>query len=247
MLVTSHSDKEKAAGTYKGGYGYHPLLCFLHPMAEALAGKLRPGNAGSNTAADHIEVLEMALEQLPPDITTTNTLIARSGSAGASHDFVNELRHRSIQFSVGLDLTEKVRKAILAMPERAWVPAVTADNEERDAEEASVCELKELDLSSWPAGTRAICRREIHHPGAQMTFSDANGYRFQVIITDRPDRDIAYLEANHRNHARVEDRIRCAKATGMRAFPFHSFAMNEAWLEMVLVAADLCHGCRGCA
>lgn len=96
-----------------------------------------------------------------------------------------------------------------------------------------------LDLGSWPEGTRAICRREDPHPGAQLTFTDQDGHRFQVFITDSPDPDLAYLEARHRGHARVEDRIRCAKDTGMANLPFHDFAANQAWLTLVLMAQDL--------
>lgn len=123
------------------------------------------------------------------------------------------------------------------MPENAWTPAIDQDGEERDG--ADVAELSRLDLSAWPVGTRAICRREIPHPGAQLTFSDLNGYRFQVFITDQPDADIAYLEARHRGHARVEDRIRCAKDTGLRNLPFRDFAANAVWLQLVLMAIDL--------
>ena len=64
-LVTSHSDKADAAPNYKHGFGFHPLLCFVDATNDAVAGVLRPGNAGSNTAADHIAVLDAALAQLP--------------------------------------------------------------------------------------------------------------------------------------------------------------------------------------
>src|SRR5450756_2099384 len=84
-LVTAHSDKERAGGTYKGGYGFHPLLCFLAATGEAFSGILRPGNAGSNTAADHVEVLERALAQLPERALNRGTLV-RCDSAGATHD-----------------------------------------------------------------------------------------------------------------------------------------------------------------
>jgi hypothetical protein len=102
-------------------------------------------------------------------------------------------------------------------PESAWVPAITQAGEEREA--AWVCELSNLDFSSWPTGTRAICRRERPHPGAQLKFTDHQGFRFQVFITDQTEGDIVELEARHRGHARVENRIRCAKDTGLRNFP----------------------------
>ena len=117
------------------------------------------------------------------------------------------------------------------------MPAITQDGDPRDG--AAVCELHDLDLSAWPTATRAICRRERPHPGAQLSFTDHDGFRFQVFITDQADTDLAALEARHRAHARVEDRIRCGKASGLRNLPFRDFAANEVWLELVLVAQDL--------
>jgi hypothetical protein len=241
-LVTSHSDKELAAANYKHGFGFHPLGCFLDETNEALAAILRPGNAGSNTAADHVAVLDMALDQLPVKTLAQDPeegvwMLARADSAGATHDFIDALVERGIEFSVGFDLTEDVRKAIVGLPKGAWVEAIRQDCELREG--AAVAELGQLDLSSWPVGTRAIIRREEPHPGAQMNIFDAEGWRYQCFITNSADEDLSYLEARHRGHARVEDRIRCAKDTGLRNLPFHDFADNEAWLEVVLVACDL--------
>ena len=235
-LVTAHSEKEGAAPTYKRGFGFHPLLCTLDETKETLAGVLRPGNATANNAADNIAVLDAGLAQLPTR-ESGEPILVRSDSAGATHDLVAAVRDRELRFSIGFDLTAPVREAILALPGNAWTPALRQDGEQREG--ADVAELSGLDLRAWPVDTRAICRREIPHPGAQLTFSDVNGYRFQVFITDQPDADIAYLEARHRAHARVEDRIRCAKDTGLRNLPFHDFAANAAWLQLVLMAIDL--------
>jgi hypothetical protein len=193
-LITAHSEKEGAAGNFMGGFGFHPLACYLDETNEGLAGILRPGNAGANTAADHIVVLQQALEQLPEPAWGME-ILARADSGGATHDFVNALHELAIRFSFGFDLIEPVRDAILAMPESAWVPAITQAGEEREG--ASVCELTNLDLKGWPEGTRAICRREGPHPGAQLTFSDHQGFRFQAFITDQDDADLAQLEARH--------------------------------------------------
>ncbi len=236
-LVTAHSEKQGAAGTYKHGFGFHPLLCSLDETDEILAGLLRPGNAGANHAADHIRVLDAALEQLPPKSAGDPPMLARADSAGATHDFLDALRERGILFSVGFDLTEPVRDAVLGVSPETWVPAITQDGDPRDG--AAVCELHDLDLSAWPTATRALCRRERPHPGAQLSFTDHEGFRFQVFITDQTDTDLAVLEARHRAHARVEDRIRCGKASGLRNLPFRDFAANEVWLELVLVAQDL--------
>jgi len=234
-LVTAHSDKQGAAGNYKGGFGFHPLLCFEATTGEGLSGILRPGNAGANTAADHIEVLDRALAQLPEQATGPGALV-RCDSGGATHAFLSAVAARGLAFSVGFDLSERVRAACLALPECAWTPALDSDGQDRDG--AWVAEL-DLDLSAWPAGTRAICRRERPHPGAQLTFTDADGHRFQVFVTNQKGRRIARLEQLHRSRAAIEDHIRGAKASGLRNLPFRSWAMNEAWLELVLLGCDL--------
>jgi hypothetical protein len=234
-LITAHSDKEGAAGTYKRGYGFHPLTCFEASTGEGLAAILRPGNAGANTAADHISILGLALEQLPEGAAGPGTLV-RCDSAGATHRFLAAVAGRGLSFSVGFDLTEHVREACLAVPEKAWRPALDSSGDARKG--AWVAEL-DLDLTGWPKGSRAICRRERPHPGAQLTFSDADGHRFQVFLTNQPGKRIARLEQVHRQRAAIEDSIRCAKASGLRNLPFRSYAMNAAWLELALLGCDL--------
>ena len=94
-------------------------------------------------------------------------------------------------------------------------------------------------MSSWPERSRLIVRRERPHPGAQLSFTDHDGYRFQAILTDQDDHDIAIIERRHRQRARVEDRIRDDKDTGLEKFPFKEFQLNEVWLEIVMLAHDL--------
>jgi len=243
-LVGSHSeDKDGAAPNYKHGFGFYPIVCFLDGSGEALAGMLRPGNAGSTTAADHIEVLDQALAQLPVwdgegPIDGTE-IVARTDTAGCSHDFVDGCRRRRVRFSVGMPLTVDIAKIVVTVPESDWIPAVSADGtKERDHSE--VCEVTGLlNLSRWPQGTRAIARREDPHPGAQFTFTDHDGHRYQLLLTDQTDPDIAFLEARHRGRARVEQRIAAAKDSGLRNLPFTSFAANQAWLTLVLLCQDL--------
>jgi Transposase DDE domain group 1 len=238
-LVDAHSPKQGAAGTYKGGFGFYPLVCFLDRgdgTGEALAGILRPGNAGSNTAADHVEVIDLALAQLP-STTRDQQVVVRADTGGATHAFTGHLRERGVRFSVSLPADERVRAAVLAVGEAAWQPAVDPDGQPRDG--AEVAELHGLDLIGWPPDTRAICRRERPHPGAQLSFTDADGHRFQVFITDQPDPDVTRLELRHRQRARIEDRIRCGKATGLHNLPFDLWRRNAVWLELVLVACDL--------
>jgi hypothetical protein len=240
-LVLAHSDhKEGAAGTYKHTFGFHPLLAYLDRGAgpgEPLAGLLRPGNAAAGGSDDLIELVDLALAQLPA-ASHQQPVLVRSDSAGASTRLAWHLHDRGVGFSLAMPIDTHVREAILTQPEHAWTPAVDGDGQVRDG--AQVCELTGwVDLGTWPAGTRLLCRREDAHPGAQLRFTDVDGHRFQVFLTDQPDRDLSRLELRHRQRARVEDRIRAAKATGLQNLPFDRWHRNSVWLELVLCAQDL--------
>lgn len=243
-IVICHSEKEAAAKTWKKTWGYHPLLCFLDSTGEALAGILRPGNAGSNTAVDHITVLDLALAQIPDQYRHGEDILIRCDSAGASHAFlrhIRSLREHGVRtfFSVGVAITEPIRTAITACVD--WIPAIDTDRDLRDG--AEIAELTHLvDLSAYPNGTRMIVRRERPHPGAQLSLFDTiEGLRHQVFITDspRPTCSVQLLELRHRGHARVEDRIRTGKDSGFGRFPSRQFGINQAWLELALVGIDL--------
>jgi hypothetical protein len=243
-LLGSHSDKEQAAGNYKGGFGFHPMLCYLDGSEGALDGVLRPGNAGANTGADQVEAVELALEQLPGAAMDTEVSL-RGDAAACVHELIEFCREGDIRFSVGHDLSAEVREAIGEVPDRAWVGAVcqdgeaTADHPSRPRE-AYVAELTDLvDLSAWPSGSRLICRRERAHPGAQLSLIDTDGWRHQCFLTDQGGEDLAELDRLHRAHAHVEQRIEDSKALGLSKLPFRSFAMNEAWMQLVLAAQDL--------
>jgi len=241
-LIEAGSEKQGAAGTFKGGFGFHPMLAFLDRPADAcggepLAGLLRPGNAGANTVADQIEVAEEALEQLPAEVAADTEIVLRCDSAGATHGLLEWAREGRIRFSVGLDLSEPVREAIAEIPDQRWHSALAQDGSER--ENGEVAEATELiDLSGWPEGSRLIVRRERPHPGAQLSFTDSGGHRFQAILTDRRG-EAVQLEREHRARARCEDRIRCAKQIGLELLPFADFEMNAVWMELVLIAQAL--------
>jgi hypothetical protein len=236
-LITAHSEKDGAAGNFKGGFGFHPLLAYLDETREALAGVLRPGNAAANTATDHVDVVGLALEQLPRDVVEQAQIVVRTDSAGATHELTDELRAAQINFLMGFDLTQAVRQAILQLPESAWRPAIRQDGEPRDG--AWVAEITDaLDLTGWPEGTRMIVRRERPHPGAQLSFTDHDGHRFLATLTDLAG-DAAELECLHRARANTEDRVRCAKQTGLENLPFRDFHHNAVWLEISLIAQDL--------
>ncbi len=240
-LVTAHSDKQGAAGTFKGGFGYHPLGAWLDNTGEALAAVLRPGNAGSNTAADHLLVLERALSQLPERWRDKPTLI-RADGAGYSHALIRALAEQHLEFSVGFPVTEAVRTAISTVPAWAWQGACNADGDLR--EHADVVEITGLlDLGRWAGsgpGMRVIVRREHPHPGATLdAFEVRDGYRYQAFTTNTARGQLALLDARHRAHARVEDRIRTGKDTGIGHLPSRHEQINAVWLELALIAADL--------
>jgi hypothetical protein len=253
-ITIDHSDnKENAAATWKKTFGFHPLLVFLDrpdiAAGEALAGLLRKGNAGSNTTADHITVLGWALESLPAgyrpgsDNPDGPRVLIRSDSAGATYGFAAACRTLGVGFSLGAAIDAPIRDAVEVLNTGdAWYPAIDSGGGIRDG--AWVAEATDLvDLSAWPAGTRLILRKERPHPGAQLRFTDADGHRVTGFLTDTKDGvipgQLAGLELRHRQHARVEDRIRQAKATGLRNLPFNAFDANAAWLEIVMAATDL--------
>jgi hypothetical protein len=243
-IVICHSEKEKATPTWKRTFGYHPLFCFLDNTREALSGLLREGRAGSNTTADHITVLDRALEQIPDAHRYGTPILIRSDSAGCTHGFlahIRALREHGINtfFSVGVAIGEPIREAISHAT--GWIPALDADGELRDG--AEVCEITGLvPDEGYPKGTRFIVRRERPHPGAQLSlFDTTEGFRHQVMATDTPagGGSIQFLQARHRAHARVEDRIRTGKDTGFGRFPSRVCAINAAWLELALTGIDL--------
>jgi Transposase DDE domain group 1 len=246
-IVVCHSEKESAAATFKSTFGYHPILAFLDNSGEFLAGLLRPGNAGANTAADHITVLDAALAQIPDPHRHGVALLVRADGAGCSKAFlahIRSLRDQAVftEFSVGWAVTDRERDAIAALPATAWTDAMDADGRPRDG--AHVAELTGLlpagTLADYPTGTRVLVRRERPHPGAQLdAFEHRDGWRYQCLATDTRAGQLAFLDARHRAHARVEDRIRTGKDTGLGRFPSRTFAINAAWLTAVMLAVDL--------
>jgi Transposase DDE domain group 1 len=201
-VVACHSDKEGAEPNFKG-FGLHPLGCWCDNTGEPLAGMLRPGSAGSNTAADHLTVLGEAIAALPPK--HRRRLMVTCDGAGASHDLIARLDalasrpgHQLI-YSVGWELGKREKAAITAVPQQAWQMAVDHRGEARERraedscadrgcahrkcwiEEAHVTELTALlrtgragdQMAGWPASMRVFARRERPHPGAQLTLFEA--------------------------------------------------------------------------
>ncbi|MFF4777001.1 IS1380 family transposase [Microtetraspora fusca] len=241
-IVIAHSDKDQATPTWKKTFGFHPMTVFADHGAdgagEPLAIVLRPGNAGSNTAADHIDATRLALAQLPKQ--RRRQVLIRTDSGGGTHEFLTWLTRpgRRLAYSIGFTLTDDIQQAILTLPPDAWTPAYDADGKVRAG--AWVAELTGLlDLSSWPKGMRVIVRKERPHPGAQLRFTDIDGHRFTCFVTNTRRGQLADLELRHRRRARCEDRIRAAKDTGLRNLPLRDFTQNQIWVEIVALACEL--------
>ena len=251
-LVTAFSDKQDARPTYKKGFGFHPLGAWCDTTGEPLGAILRPGNAGSNDADDHLELLDQAIAVLPPEYhlghepgddpgLLRHHILLRADSAGATHDFVAGLVEANIEYSIGHPIDSGVREALLLFQEEDWAEAIESDETVRDG--AWVAELTDLmDLSTWGEDARLICRRERPHPGAQLSlFDTSEGFRHTCFITNASalEIDAAALELRQRGHARVEDRVRCWKDCGLKNLPFASFTQNLTWVATSFVAGVL--------
>ena len=240
-LGTSHSEKEHAAPTYKRGFGFHPLLAFIDhgegAAGEPVAGILRPGNAGANTAADHIQISQEALAQLPEDLPRDHVLI-RADGAGGTKAFLAFLSGQQVGDAVGYTLPLVTSELYGQLDESVWEPALDAHGQPRPG--ADVTEITPLvPGEGWPEGMRVIVRRELPHPGAQLRFEDVGGYRLTAFATNTTIGRLPELELRHRQRARCEDRIRCMKDAGLTNFPLQGFHQNQIWLEIVLLASEI--------
>jgi hypothetical protein len=204
---------------------------------EPLAIALRPGNAGSNTAADHIAVITDALAQLPGGRAGKSVLVRIDG-AGSTHKVIDWLTCRRLSGSVRFTLPESTPCLLRRIPADVWTEAYDAHDGVRDG--AWVAELTHLmDLTGWPKGMRVIVRKERPHPGAQLRFGDVDGMRITAFATNTPRGQLPDLELRHRRRTRCEDRIRIAKDTGLANLPLHSFNANQIWCAGVALAAEI--------
>jgi Transposase DDE domain group 1 len=250
-LVEIHSEhKEQAAPTFKGGYGFHPMFCFADQTGETLAALLRPGNAGANTVADHVTVLDGALAQLPEAVArghgagddpelVDRDVVVRADSAGCTEGFLAACRARNVGFFVSARSNAQVTAAIFDAigVEEVWLDALTQDGEPKEG--AAVAELTSLiDGTKLPSGTRLVIRREPLHPGAQRSLFPSLEFRYWGFYTDQ-DGDPRDLDVTMRAHAHVESHIQRLKDSGLCRFPFTSFGANTNWLMAVALSADL--------
>ena len=249
ILEVHSENKEGAAPHFKGGFGFHPMLCFADATGEVLSGVLRAGNATANTVSDHVNVLDAAIRQLPPTIhaghhvgddegLATRAVIVRADSAGCTEGFLAACRARHVGFFVTARSNAQVTSAVFdAEGCDVWLPALTQDGQLRDG--AAVAELTSLiTRGSLPEGTRLIVRRERLHPGAQRSLIPSLDYRYWGFYTDQ-EGDPRDLDVTMRAHAHVENHIQRLKDSGLTSMPFSNFAANAAWLFAVCLAGDL--------
>jgi hypothetical protein len=259
-LITARSDKEGAAPTFKMGYGFHPLGAWCANTAESLAMLLRPGNAGSNTFADHAAVLTAALRQIPARMRSR--LLIRVDGAGASHELITHLlslatSRRRVLFTSGWAITGADEQAIRLLPASAWQAAVDQDGAVQ--EDKHVAEITHLlsRAAGWPAGLRWIARRTrpSRRQARNLTaFERATGWRYSIICTNIPaaggiggvpgSHHAQFIDVLHRQHAVVEDGVRAAKSMGLRNLPSKTWVVNCGWVLAASLAADLAAWCR---
>jgi len=250
LVDVCSENKEHAAPTFKGGFGFHPLFVFADLTGETLAAKLRPGNAGANTVADHVELFDAAISQLPVAIAAGHhvgddpemarrRILARADGAGCTSGFFVACRERNVQFSVTARSNAQLHGAIsrVSTSKKVWRRARTQAGEPRvGAEVTEVTHL--LTLTGMPEGTRCIIRREPLHPGAQRSLFPSLNFRYWGFYTDCAGTPVA-LDQQMRAHAHVESHIQRLKDAGLTAFPFTKFEANATWLMTVTMAGDL--------
>jgi hypothetical protein len=254
-LVTAHSDKEGAAPAWKKGYGFHPLAAWCANTRECLHMLLRPGNAGSNTFADHQEVLAAAVRQVPARFR--RQILVRVDGAGASHDLIGHLLslsspRKKVLFTCGWAIMAAGEDAIRQVPAGAWKPGITQDGKaEEDKDVAEITGLMTR-AGNWPDGLRWIARRvkpSRRHLRNLTDYEKETGWKYSITCTNVPDDGIPgvpgshhpqYIDVVHREHAVVETGgVRTAKAMGLRNLPSKTWQVNAGWVIAANIAADL--------
>ena len=250
-LVEVHSEhKAGAAAHYKGGYGFHPLLCFSDD-GDALGAVLRPGNAAANNIDDHIALLDAAIGRLPAEAAAghlpggddaalvAREVVLRTDSAGCSTKIAAACRVRNVGFSLVARRNDAIDSAIAAVPvtDKCWQRAIRQSGDVRPG--AAVADLTDyVDTADWPDRTRLIVRREPRHPGAQRSLFPSDAWRYWGHWTDQGG-PAAERDAHMRAHAVVEDHIAALKTSGLTRLPFRDFDANAAWMALVCWARTL--------
>ncbi len=253
-LVEAASSKDRAAGTYKHGFGFHPLTAWCSNIGDGLAVMLRPGNAGSFTASDHIAVLDAAFGQIPAP-WRTDVLVTIDG-AGASHHIVDHLtalntaaahgnRGRRVEYSIGWPVDERTLGGISELRQRDWGQALDADGvADPDAQVADLTGILRAGpggdrLATWPTDLRVMARRVPRPSGKPAKLGEDAHWEYGAFATNTPTGQTQWLDARHRTQAHVEDRVKQLKACGARNLPSTDYHRNTAWLQLAALATSL--------
>ena len=250
-LIEVHSqNKEGAAPNYKGGYGFHPMICSVAD-GEPLWIKQRPGNAAANDIADHLEVIDAAVAMLPEadasghsegdyDDLVQRPLMVRIDAAGCSATLAKGLRDRNIGFAVSARSNRGIGAAIRsALGDQDRWHNVPKRPRQRKHSRTQVADLTDLvDLTGWPEGTRLIVRREPLHPGAQRSLFPSDNFRYWGFLTDQPGH-AAQLDRLMRSHADVENAVCRLKDSGLARMPFTDWHANSAWAALCMIGLAL--------
>ncbi|MFE3933423.1 IS1380 family transposase [Streptomyces goshikiensis] len=250
-IITAASKKEGATATWKKTFGFHPLAAWCANTTECLAMLLRSGGAGSNTVADHLTVLRDALAQTPG--ASTAKILVRVDGAGATHGLHQHLRdlntrRRTVRFTTGWMITPDDEKAIAKLPETAWETSLNQDGSPQEG--YFVAELTGLNTrDGWIKGMRLIVRRvkpSGRHTKDLTAFEKKTGWKYSIVATNinkmtriAGSHQIQWLDALHRHHAVVEDRVKTNKVMGLNSLPSKSWTVNESWMLTANLAADL--------
>ena len=253
-LIEAASPKAQAAGTYKGGFGFHPLTSWCTNIGDALAVMQRPGNAGSFTAADHVAVLTATFAQIPAR-WRTDVLVSIDG-AGASHDVIDHLtalntaprhgrRGLRVEYTIGWPVNDRTLAGIEQLRERDWGAAVHTDGEVDPA--AQVAKLTGImrhapggdRLASWPTDMRVLARRTPRPLGKPAKLGEHPEWEYGAFVTNTVGGQVQFLDARHRTQAHVEDRMKQFKACGARNLPSIDYGRNTAWLRLAALATSL--------
>jgi hypothetical protein len=253
-IIESATMKPGVAGHYKGGIGYHPLTAWCTNTGDHLVVMQRPGNAGSFTATDHVQVLDAALAQIPPGYRS-DILVTIDG-AGASHAVIEHLtswdtarehgrRGRRVEYSIGWPVDQRTRAAVEQLPEAAWTGRLTADGRAEPTEQ--VADLTGLlrhstegdRLDGWPTDLRVIASRTPRGTAEQAALGEDAAWRHGAFATNTPDGQIQWLDARHRTQAHVEDKMKELKAMGAEKLPTADAGRNAAWLQLAALAVTL--------
>ncbi|MDT5029506.1 MAG: hypothetical protein QOE61_5932 [Micromonosporaceae bacterium] len=253
-LIEAASPKARAAGNYKGGYGFHPLTSWCSNIGDALAVMQRPGNAGSFTAADHLAVLKESFAQIPAG-WRRDVLVSIDG-AGASHEIIDYLtslntapehgrRGRRVEYSIGWPVDERTMAGIEGLRDRDWGAALGADGEPDPG--ARAAELTGIlrhapggdRLAGWPGDMRLFARRTPRPAGKPARLGEHPDWEYGAFVTNTGGGQVQFLDARHRTQAHVEDRVKQFKACGARNLPSIDYDRNSAWLQLAALATSL--------